>query len=307
MRKLSLSALLAIGLMAALPLFAAAQTAPTITTEKIAANVYLVSDSAGMGNVAVCYGPDGILVVDSKIEFLLAGLKEALAQINNQPPKFLVNTHCHFDHVDGNRGFADGNTRIIAHKATYDYMRQPQKLTGISDDLYPALTPATGLPDMIFADVLDLKFNGTTVQMVHIGPGHTGGDIVVIFTEENIMHVADLMFNGTYPYVGIDAGGSLNFMIETAAKVAELMDDKTIVIPGHGSLTTKAEFLAFYEMLATVRDNIVKAIQDGKTMEEVVTLKPTAAYDAKYGQLGQPLAVDDAVRLYYLDLARFQN
>ena len=306
MRKLGLCVLL-VAALAAMPLFAAAQTAPVVTAEKIAANIYFVSDSAGMGNVAVCAGPDGMLAVDSKMEFLLAGLKEALAAIDDRPLRYLVNTHCHLDHVDGNRGFTDGNTRIIAHKVTYDYMRQPQKLTGLGDDIYPALTPETGLPDVIFADVLDLKLNGTTVQMVHIGPGHTGGDIVVIFTEENIMHVGDLMFNGTYPYVGIDAGGSLNFMIETAAKVAELMDDKTVVIPGHGPLATKAEFLAFYEMLTGVRDNIAKAIQDGKTMEEAVSMKPTAAYDAQYGRLGLPLAVDDAVRLYYQDLARFQN
>lgn len=309
MKKTTLKMVLATCLMLAAPFYAWAEESADfqkleIKAEALADNIYFIYDNAGMGNMAACEGADGLFIIDTKSVFLSELLKATLAQISSEPVKYLLNSHCHFDHVDGNRAFMDTAT-IIAHKVTYDYMLEPQELAVFGGDPYPALTPETGLPNVTFADVLDLYINNTRTQMVYLGPRHTGGDVVTIFTNENIMHLGDLMFNGMYPFIDINHGGSINSMIETAAKVAELMDDETVIIPGHGPLSNKAQFLEWYAMLAKVRDNVAKAIADGKTMEETIALKPTQEFDAVYGE-GGPLSIDQFVELCYMDLIRFK-
>lgn len=310
MYKIFAKALMITALLAAMPFYAWAEESAanqdiSIGVNGLTRNIYFIDDSAGMGNVVACTGPDGLLIVDSKAGFSGELLRMALIEIYKGPVKYLVNSHCHFDHVDGNRLFAEGGATIIAHKATYDYMTQPQQRAMFGGDPYPALTPETGLPNVTFADVLDMHINGTRIQMLHLGPGHTGGDVITVFTNENIIHVGDLMFNGMYPYIGIDNGGSLNSMIETGAKVTELMDDETVVVPGHGPVTNKEIFLDYNKMLTQVRDNIVKAISEGKTLEEVIAMKPTADFDADYGK-GGPLSIDQFVELCYMDLIRFK-
>lgn len=317
MYKLMLKTLLAACLVMGAPfcVWAETEVAPEVNVQAITKNIYFLKDTAGMSNMVVNVGRDGVFMVDSKAAFLkdelLGALADAKAQAGaagvtiNPAASYLLNSHCHFDHVDGNRLFADTFT-IIAHKTTYDYLTRPQQLAVLGGDPYPALTPETGLPDITFADIMDINFNDTLIQMLYLGPGHTGGDVVTIFTEENIIHVADLMFNGVYPYIGIDNGGSINSMIETSEKVAELMDDETVVVPGHGPISNKAQFLEWYAMLTKVRDNIAKAVAEGKTMAEVIAMKPTAEFDAVYGVPGGPLTVDQFVELCYMDLVRFK-
>lgn len=316
MQKFMIKSLLTICLVMVAPFYVWAQNAPLVQMEvqELTKNIYFISDSAGMGNMVVNVGPNGIFMVDSKAAFMENELQTALKSLDTRARaagvnidskgRYLLNSHCHFDHVDGNRAFAQFFT-IIAHKNAYDYMTRTQELAVLGGDPYPPLTPETGLPSVTFADVLDMYINNTRIQMVYLGPGHTGGDVVTIFTDENIMHVADLMFNGMYPFIDINHGGSLNAMIEVSEKVAELMDDETVVTPGHGPVSNKAEFLEWYAMLTKVRDNITKAIAEGKTMEEVIALKPTKDFDAKYGQ-GGPLTVDKFVELCYRDLIRFK-
>lgn len=310
MRKIFIQITLVAALLFTMPFFALAEeNAETqefkVNVTALTDNIYFISDSAGMGNVVACNGDDGLFIVDSKTAFLGDLFKAALQSITKNPVKYLLNSHCHFDHVDGNRLFAD-TAIIIAHKVTYDYMSNPQQLAIIGGgESYPALTPATGLPDVTFADVLSAYINGVEIQMLHLGPGHTGGDVITIFTEANIIHVADLMFNGMYPYIGIDNGGSINSMIETGAKAAELMDDETRVVPGHGPVTNKAQLLEYNAMLTKIRDNIAAAIANGKSLAEIIAMQPTREFDAQYAN-GGPLSVEQFVELCYLDLVRFK-
>lgn len=282
----------------------AEEAPPEVFVKQLNGPVYMLPDSAGLSNMALFKGQDGVLIVDSKMEFLLESLKAKIAEISDKPVQYLVSTHPHPDHVDGNRGFVAGGTIIIAHQVAYETLLKPQHLA-VLEMAFPALTPETGLPGVTFTDKMNLYMDGSEIQLIRLGAGHSGGDLVVFFKDYNVLHVADLMFNGTYPYVGINEGGSLNYMIAMAPKALELMDDKTIIIPGHGEPTNKAEFIKFYEMLTAVRDKIAAAVAAGKTMEEVIAMKPTAEFDGTYGA-GQPLSPDDAVKLYYMDLVRFK-
>ena len=60
--------------------------------------------------------------------------------------------------------------------------------------------------------------------------------------------------------------------------------DKTIVVPGHGPVGNKAGLVEFRDMLVAIRTNVAELKKQGKSVEETIAAKPTAKYDAKFGQ-----------------------
>ncbi len=130
-----------------------------------------------------------------------------------------------------------------------------------------------------------MKLNGLSIGLKHYGPAHTDSDISVTFAEANVVHVGDTFWNGIYPFIDYSTGGSIDGMIAACnANLAATTND-TIIIPGHGKpVSNKAELQDFRDMLVAIRDNVAKLKKQGKTRDETVAAKPTAAFDAKWGQ-----------------------
>jgi hypothetical protein len=113
--------------------------------------------------------------------------------------------------------------------------------------------------------------------------------------------MGDLYFEGFYPYIGIYSGGSISGMIGVINDILPMIDGNTKVVPGHGPVTDKARLQKYVSMLATIRDNVSRLMQEGKTLEEVVAAKPTLAFDEKCGVgLFTP---DEFAGLVYMDLS----
>ena len=83
----------------------------------------------------------------------------------------------------------------------------------------------------------------------------------------------------------ISTGGSIDGMIAASdANLAATTND-TIIIPGHGRpVSNKAELKEFRDMLVAIRENVAKLKKQGRSRDETVAAKPTAAFDAKWGQ-----------------------
>ena len=130
-----------------------------------------------------------------------------------------------------------------------------------------------------------LKLNGLSLGLKHYGPAHTDSDISVTFAEANVVHVGDTFWNGIYPFIDYSTGGSIDGMIAASnANLAATTND-TIIIPGHGKpVSNKAELQDFRDMLVAIRDNVATLKKQGKSRDETVAAKPTAAFDAKWGQ-----------------------
>jgi glyoxylase-like metal-dependent hydrolase (beta-lactamase superfamily II) len=144
---------------------------------------------------------------------------------------------------------------------------------------------AGGIPSEVFADSRELKLNGTSIGLKYYGPAHTDSDISVTFAEANIVHVADMFWNGIYPFIDYSTGGSIDGMIAACDANLAAMDKDTIVIAGHGKpVGNKVEFQAFRDMLVAIRDNVAGLKKQGRTRDEAVAAKPTAAFDAIWGQ-----------------------
>ena len=257
-----------------------AATSP-IKTYKLRNNISVLEGSGG--NVAVLTGPDGKLLVDAGIGVSRPQLSKALAELGNEPIAHLINTHWHFDHADGNEWLQAAGAKIIAHENTRKHLSVVQR---VEDWDYNFLAlPASAIPAEVFAKEHHLKLNGASIALNYYGPAHTDGDISVMFAEANVLHVGDMFWNDIYPFIDYSTGGSINGMIAASDANLAIANNDTIIIPGHGRpVSNKAELQGFRDMLVAIRDNVGNLKKQGRTRDETVAAKPTAAFDAKFGQ-----------------------
>ena len=257
-----------------------AATSP-ITTYKLRGNISVLEGSGG--NIAVLTGSDGKLLIDAGIRVSRPQLTKALADLGADPVTHLVNTHWHFDHADGNEWLHSAGAKIIAQENTRKHLAEVQRVEDWDYNFLPL--GAGGIPSEVFARSHELKLNGTSIGLKYFGPAHTDSDISVTFADANIVHVADMFWNGIYPFIDYSTGGSIDGMIAACDANLAVMDKDTIVIAGHGKpVGNKAEFQAFRDMLVGCRDNVARLKKQGRTRDETVAAKPTAAFDAIWGQ-----------------------
>jgi glyoxylase-like metal-dependent hydrolase (beta-lactamase superfamily II) len=251
-----------------------------IITHKLRGNVSALEGSGG--NVAVLTGPDGKVLVDAGIRVSRPQITKALTDLGPDPISHLINSHWHFDHADGNEWLHEAGAKIIAQDNTRKYLQQVQRVEDWDYNFLP-LGPG-GIPTETFADHHTLKLNGSTLNLQYYGPAHTDSDISVHFAEADILHVADTFWNGVYPFIDYSTGGSIDGTIAACQANLARVTDTTIIIPGHGQpVSNKAELKDFTDMLVAVRENVAALKKQGRTRDEIVAAKPTAAFDSKYG------------------------
>jgi len=252
-----------------------------IKTYPLRNNISVLEGSGG--NIAVLTGPDGKLLVDAGIPASRPAITKALAGLGADPITHLVNTHWHFDHASGNDWLHAAGAKIIAQDNTRKHLSEVQR---VEDWDYNFLAhPPGGIPSVVFATDYNLKLNGASIGLKYYGPAHTDSDISVTFAEANVVHVGDTFWNGIYPFIDYSTGGSIDGMIAASnANLAATTDD-TIIIPGHGKpVSNKAELKEFRDMLVAIRDNVATLKKQGRSRDETVAARPTAAFDAKFGQ-----------------------
>lgn len=251
-----------------------------IVTHKLRNNISILEGSGG--NVAVLTGPDGQVLVDAGIGVSRPQITKALAGLSADPVTHLINTHWHFDHADGNAWLNSVGAKIIAQDNTRKYLSQVQRVEDWDYNFVP-LSPG-GIPSEVFASDHSLKLNGASIRLKHYGSAHTDGDISVTFAEADIVHVGDTYWNGIYPFIDYSTGGSIDGMIAASDANLATTTDKTIIIPGHGQpVSNRAELKEFRDMLVGIRDNVAALKKQGRSRDETVAAKPTAAFDSKWG------------------------
>ncbi len=290
MRKMLPAAPLTAPLLFATPLLLAASLAVPgaavaqgmdsvrIRVVPVAPGVHMLMGSGG--NIGVSSGPDGVFVIDDEFAPLTDRIVAAIRTFSDGPIRFLVNTHWHGDHTGGNANFAGRGVVIFAQ----DNVRERLKLPRPGRDGQPApAPPAAALPVVTFADAITFHMNDDSVYVFHVPPAHTDGDAVIHFTHANAVHMGDTFFNGHYPYVDLQSGGSIEGIIAAADTVLKLADEGTAIIPGHGELGDRASLQAYRDVVKTVRDRVAALIEQGKTLAEIQAAAPSKEFDAKWG------------------------
>ena len=250
-----------------------------ITVQPLRGNVRALIGSGG--NIAVLPGDGGKLIIDSGFVGTRSKIADALNSLSPDPIKHLVNTHWHFDHTDGNEWMHSAGATITAHENTRKHLSTGARVEDWNFTFPP--WPAAAIPTDVFKDDKTLHLNSTTVVLKHYGPAHTDGDISAYFVDADVFHTGDTWWNGYYPFIDYSTGGSLDGMITAAEANLALVTDKTIVIPGHGPVGSKADMTEYRDMLTVIRNRVATLKALGKSLDDIVAAKATAAYDAKWG------------------------
>ncbi len=240
-----------------------------IKTTKVADGIYML-EGAG-GNIGLCTGEDGAFVIDDQFAPLAEKILAAIEEAGGGEVKYVLNTHHHGDHTGGNEAMTGAGATIVAHE---NVRKRLEEAEDRGEDALPVIT---------FSESVTFHWNGQTVVVKHLWPGHTDGDSVVFFTDANVVHMGDLFFNGAYPFVDLAGGGDLDGYLKAQWAIYEGIDDDTAIIPGHGPLATKADLMKSIDMLKEVRSRIQQAIDDGKSEDETVAADPLADLSETYG------------------------
>jgi glyoxylase-like metal-dependent hydrolase (beta-lactamase superfamily II) len=262
----------------------AAGATATIKSQNLRGNVSVLMGVGG--NIAVLPGKDGKLLIDSGYATAQPHLTEALNTISSDPITHLINTHWHFDHTDGNEWVHAAGATIIAHENCRTRLSTPQEIAAYKAKFPPS--PAGAIPTLVFKTDDALKLNGANLTLRHYAPAHTDTDISIYFAEANVLHTGDTFWNPIYPFIDYSTGGNIDGMIMANKNNLDIATADTIIIPGHGAVGNRAQLTDFHEMLVTIRDNVAKLKKEGRSLEETVAAKPTAAFDERFG--GSPRA-----------------
>ena len=258
-----------------------------VTVEKVGPSLYVLFGVGG--NIAVSVGEDGVLIVDDQFPQMIPKVSAAIEGLGGEGVDYVVNSHWHFDHAEGNLVLGNKGASIISQTNSRVMNTQDQviNLVGIGRYKQEAY-PAHALADITFDESMQLHFNGERVDLLHYGPAHTSGDAATVFRGNNAVHFGDV-FNAGYPFIDVDNGGSLSGMIEFCSQVLAQISADTTVIPGHGPVSTYADLQSYIVMLTTVRDRIAALIAKGKSLQEVIEAAPTKEFDEQFGSPAQLL------------------
>ena len=184
----------------------------TITVTPVRGGISVLMGSGG--NITVLNGGEGRLLVDAGIAVSQKKIGEALQGIGTGPIRYLIDTHYHWDHTDGNEWLHELGATIIAHENTLKRISTPTRveLWKVTFPVYPV----AARPTVLTGTKKTLNFDGTTVQIKYYGPSHTDSDVWVYFVEPDVLCTGDTFWNGVYPMIDNGNGGSIDGMIRAA-------------------------------------------------------------------------------------------
>jgi len=252
------------------------QRVATLEHARITDDVHVIFGLGG--NVGVLRTARGAAVVDT-MTFRLQGdrIRQLAEQLTGGEVQVVLNTHYHRDHTHGNPAFPAG-TRIVATERT-------RQLLQLFDAPYWQGDAAASVPNETFGDEHEIALGGKTIRAIHLGPGHTDGDMVVLFVEDRVIHLGDLLFNERYPNVDLEAGGSIRAWPDTLDKVLALDFDR--VIPGHGAVTDRNGVQQFQRFLRDVWSQVDAAVKAGMGLDQTLA-SVRLTEDAGYQTMGIP-------------------
>jgi cyclase len=227
-----------------------------VTSNPVGGSVSMISGAGG--NLAVSIGADGTLLVDDQFAPLAPRILSAIEELGGTAPKLIVNTHFHDDHVGGNAALGEHGVIIAQEQVRYRLLNE-------------ATWPRAALPIVTFDDRIRIHFNDDEIDIIHLPSGHTDGDAVVWFRNANVLHTGDLFFNGIFPYIDLDSGGSVDGYLADVARLLEMVPADTRIIPGHGPLANIVALGEFHDMLKSTITTVEKRISNGESVESITS------------------------------------
>ena len=229
-----------------------------IALEKIAANIYQVKGGSG-ANCGVVIGEKEVMIIDAKMsEESAKQMLAEIAKLSPVPVRVLAFTHSDGDHVNGIAGFP-ADIKILAQEETKRYMDE-----AFTDEKQRAYLPliktfASGGPEY--------DLGGRKVQLIHFGPAHTSGDVVVYCPQEKVAFLGDLFFAGRDPLVHRHKNGNSFGLVKVLNSVLQL--DAEVFLSGHAEKAARADIKALIKSIEDKQAQIEAMIAEGKSLDEI--------------------------------------
>lgn len=282
-----------------------------VATVRVKDSIYMLSGRGG--NIGLCVGPDGAFMIDDQFAEGTEAILKSVSMITDKSVRFLINTHHHGDHSGGNKNMLEEGVVIFAHenvrkrlieearKKVQDSLEKiyQKNLEKFSKDGYEEEKAVTGakrvtenveatmkidktFPFITFEDDLTFHFNDQKILVFHVHHAHTDGDSMVYFTDSNVLHTGDVFFNGRYPYIDINNGGSFEGYINALSKILMLIDEDTKIIPGHGEIASMKDVKYTKSMLEFLHSKVAYHYVGRKSKEQIMAMKDiTKEFDDK--------------------------
>jgi len=258
----------------------AAAVASQVTVHRIRGNVSMLDGSGG--EITVLSGSEGLLMVDAGIAVSRRKIEAALRSIGPGKLRYVVDTHWHWDHTDGNGWVRRTGATVIASRRAYARLTQTNRIVEWEHTFTPV--PKGDLPNEILAGNKTMRFAGETVRIRHYRAGHTDGDVSVYFVNANVLSTGDSFWNGVYPFIDYVTGGSIDGAIRAANANLAMSNARTLFVPGHGPVGNRTDLTQWRDMLVAIRSRVAALKAQGKSIDQVVAAHPTAAFDARWGR-----------------------
>lgn len=242
----------------------AQQDTVQITTKRVAGPVYVL-DSGSAGNIGVIADPAGAVIIDSMYARFEDSIRTELRALpGGEKIRFVINTHWHSDHTDGNKIFGPGSV-VVTHENVRPLLTEPQTLLGQTT---PAL-PAEALPSVTYSDTLTLYAGNLPIRLVHYPNAHSNGDTVVFIDKYKVIHTGDMFFQGMFPFMDVANGGNIENWVRQLDSILSDLPPDTRIIPGHGPVVGVAELKAFRQMLYDSAEIVRGQMKEGKTLDQI--------------------------------------
>lgn len=244
---------------------------------KLSDHVYAILSDGVAGNIGVYENPDGLVLVDDQWVELMPKVKNLLASFSDKEVKYVINTHFHYDHTDGNKVLGKEGAIIISHDNIRKRLAEKQVLS--LSNLVQNPYPSYALPFITFSESLTLHEPNEKIKIMHVKNAHTDGDSFIKFIESNVIHTGDLFVRYGFPYIDDNNGGNIYGMIEATDIILGHTNDSTKIIPGHGPISNRTDLISYRNMLQNVVTRIQDGIQNNLTIQQIEKQKPLEHLD----------------------------
>ena len=265
---------------AAWPRLAAAQAAAPLSLTELAADLVLI-EGAG-ANVVALGSEDGVLLVDGGREANAGALQRALAE--RWPGgrlAILFNSNWREEHTGANAVLRAAGATVMAHENTKLWLGGDFFVDW--EDKHYAPHAAAMLPNKTFYTSGKVDLGGRSVEYWHLPRAHTDGDVAVFMPHANVLVASDLLSVGRYPKPDYATGGWIGGLIDATQKLLDATDASTRIVAAEGGVYGRAELEAQLALCKAVAQKTAEAFRVGMSFADFVASKPTAAFDAKWG------------------------
>lgn len=226
-----------------------------IKTTKLTPQAFMLEGSGG--NIMILVDDQQLLMVDSQYAPLSEKIKAAIREMSDLPISYLVNTHHHGDHSGGNANFNSDITTIVAQ------VNAKKRIENENKD-------GKAIPEETLDEEMTIALDAQNIMLIHVHNAHTDGDTFVYAVDQNILHMGDVYFNGKYPYIDLKSGGSISGYLEAHQTALNMINEETIIIPGHGGVSNYEQFREYSIELSKITERIESQIALKRTKEEII-------------------------------------